>query len=83
MRMDEVERLEGKANSWGSWAERDKGGWFGSLLLPSHSGANKVQASGPCHAVYVLEKGRRELATSERHECPPKTQVGGEETARC
>lgn len=43
------------------------------LLLLSHSGAVKVQVSGPCHVVYVLEKGRRELATSDWHEWSPET----------
>lgn len=47
--------------------------WWAGLLLPSHSGAIKGQASGPCHAVYVLEKGRRELATSEWYERSPET----------
>lgn len=71
----EAERLEGKVNSWGSRAERDKGGfcWWAGLLLPSHTGAIKGQASGPCHVVYVLEKGRRELATSEWYERSPET----------
>lgn len=47
--------------------------WWAGLLLLSHSGAVRVQASGPCHVVYVLEKGRRELATSEWHEWSPET----------